>query len=347
MSPAELAATVYAPPAAAKAWTLPEVIGHDRLRYFSLGRWALVEALRIAGAGPGKKALLPGFLCREVVASVRELGAEPIFYEVTANLGLALSHMRLPDACAIMAVDFFGFPQDLAPFKEYCWRTGAVLIEDNAHGLFSKDASGAALGARAALGVFSLRKTLPLPNGAALAVNDAALAPRIPAQLSFSIPAPNRRRYLRALAPLLGARGAWACISLARRMRGLQNGSQLPPPDPEGEQRISGGPEPCEELSRPLRALDPIEEASRRRKLYAFCEDLLSSSGVTPVFPRLPEGTVPYLYAFRASPEKALIAESRLNAHGLSSLSWPDLPRAVVQEAPRHYHDVRGVHFLW
>jgi hypothetical protein len=347
MSPAELAATVYAPPPAADAWTLPAIVGHDRLRYYSLGRWALVEALRIAGAGPGKKVLLPGYLCREVVASVHELGAEPIFYEVTPGLGLAESHVRLPDACAIMAVNYFGFPQDLSPFTEYCWRTGALLIEDNAHGLFSKDSSGASLGARAAMGVFSLRKTLPLPNGAALALNDAALAPRIPPQLPSVIPPPSRRRYLRALAPLLGARGAWACINLGRRVRSLKSGSHLPAPDPEGEQRIPGSAEPCAELSRPLRALDPAKEAERRRSLYHYCEDLLAGTGISPVFPRLPEGTVPYVYPFRAAPEQALQAEARLNAHGLSSLTWPDLPRAVVQEAPRHYRDVRGVHFLW
>ena len=69
---------------------------------------------------------------------------------------------------ALLAVNYFGFAQDLAPFREYCLRTGATLIEDNAHGFLSKDTSGVLLGTRADLGITSIRKTFRLVNGAAL-----------------------------------------------------------------------------------------------------------------------------------------------------------------------------------
>jgi hypothetical protein len=326
---------------------LEEILPGVALRYFSLGRWALVEALRLASAGPGKKVLLPGYLCREVVASVRALGAEPVFYQVTPGFELAVPPKDLPEACAIMAADFFGFSQDLAPFEEYCRRTGALLIEDNAHGLFSRDGQGRALGCRAPLGVFSLRKTLPLPNGGALAVNDPSLAGRVAPELPFLPQGAGRRGLLRSLAPLFGARGVWSLIHLSRRWRALRTGCEIPPPDPEGEERISGGPEPCAELGRPLLVLDPAQEAARRRSLYGFCEELLSGIGIRPVFKSLPEGTVPYVFPYRASGQALDKSEERLNRQGLSSLPWPDLPQAVAPTAPAYYQDVRGVHFLW
>lgn len=347
MSPTELAATVYLPPRAVDGWKLDRIVGHDRLRYYSLCRWALYEALRLAGAGPEKKVLFPEFFCRETTAPARLLGAEPAYYPVAPGLEPASNPRDWPQTCAVVAVNYFGFPQDLSPFREYCRRTGAWLIEDNAHGLFSRDASGAALGARAPLGVFSLRKTIPLPSGGALCINDASLINGASPQLEFTAQFTGRRSWLRRTAPVLGARGIWGVISAGRRLRELKGGAAIPPPDPQGESRLDEPREPCEELSRPIRLLDPNKEASRRRALYAFCEDLLAGTGITPVFTRLPEATVPYVYPFRGSAEQAARAEARLNSKGLFSLSWPDLPSSVAPRAPDHYRDVRGVQFLW
>lgn len=347
MTDAKLAATVYKAPAARRPWRLDSWLGHDRLRFFSLGRWALAEALRLSGAGPGKKVLLPGYLCREVVGAVRALGAEPVYYGVAPDLSLADDPKTLPTACAVVAVNFFGFPQDLEPFREYCARTRAVLIEDNAHGLFSRDETGAALGTRAPLGIFSLRKTVPLPDGGALSINDASYLAEAFPQLPFAARPESRRRCLRMLTPLLGARGVWDCIAFSRRLRAIKNGAEIPPPDPEGENRIPGEPEPCAALNAPLTTLEPAREAARRRALYRFCAELLSGAGVRPVFSRLHDGTSPYVFAFRGPEHAAAAAESLLNARGLFSLAWPDLPEAVAPSAPAHYRDVRGVHFLW
>ena len=342
-----LLASVYQPPRARRAWRFEEVLGHDRLRYFSLGRWALKEALRLAGAEPGTAVLLPGYLCREVVASVAVLGARPVYYGLTPTLEPAAHPRDWPQACAVVAVNFFGFAQDLAPFEEYCRRTGALLIEDNCHGLFSRNGQGRALGCRAPLGIFSLRKSMPLPDGGALAVNDPALWGQAAGQLPFTPRPAGKRRWLRELAPIVGAKGAWSAIRLGRRLRALKAGQELPPPDPEGEARIPGTPEPCAELGGPQLCVEPQAETERRRALYAFCADLLAGCGVTPVFPNLPEHATPYLFPYHAAGEAADKAESKLNACGLFSLPWPDLPVEVAAAAPQHYKDIRGAHFLW
>mgnify|MGYP003896109965 FL=1 len=85
----------------------------------------------------------------------------------------------------MLAVNYFGFAQDLSPFREYCSTTGATLIEDNAHGFLSKDSAGNLLGTRADLGITSIRKTFRLVNGAALYVSSEELSDLVPNQLDF------------------------------------------------------------------------------------------------------------------------------------------------------------------
>ena len=130
---------------------------HD-IRYFAYARHALVEALRLSGCGSGDRVLVPEFICRDVLGSIHSLGAEPVFYEVTPTLAPRDLDQAQP-AKAVLAVNYFGFPQDLEPFGLYSQRTGAVVIEDNAHGFLSKTEDGQLLGTRTDLGIVSIRKT--------------------------------------------------------------------------------------------------------------------------------------------------------------------------------------------
>jgi hypothetical protein len=341
----DLASTVYAPPRAKSPWSVADLYAPASVRYYGFARTALTEALKLSGAAGGR-VLLPGFICRDVLSSIAAAGAEPAFYEVRPDLTPADDPARWPDARAVLAVDYFGFPAGLAPFEAYARRSGAVVIEDAAHGLFSRDAGGRLLGARAPLGVLSLRKSLPLPNGGALLASDAALKTNLPAQLSFE-PAPGKRPALKAAArPLLGALGARAAhagLTALRSLRGDASGHVAA--DPDSERVLPEPAEPCPELERPLVCADPGIEASRRRALWTLCDGLARRAGLSPVFPALPEGVVPYAYAFRAKDPAA--ARSLFAAEGLTVLPWPDLPAAIVPSAPAHYANVGLVHFLW
>ncbi|MBI4375858.1 MAG: DegT/DnrJ/EryC1/StrS family aminotransferase [Elusimicrobia bacterium] len=331
------ALSVYHPRPADSPWRLDALFSPSLMRHYSLGRWALLEALKIAGVGAGDAVLLPGFICREALFPLDILGARPLFYELGPGLDPRIEPDQLPPAKAVIAVNFFGFPQDLSLFERYCRRHGALLIEDNAHGLFSRDESGRLLGTRAPLGVLSPRKTLPLPDGGALLVNDARLAERSPRALPPAAGrGPSRRSLLRRAAPWLGARAMAYCLGAARSWRAAARERTQPP----------GSPNPCPELLAPLSMPSPDYEARRRRALYLRCESLIGH-WVKPVFPALPASVVPYLFAYRADPEPARRAESLLMSEGLWSLPWPGLPESVSSTAPGHYRNVRGVHFLW
>lgn len=341
----DLLSTVYAPPRARTPWTVSGLFAPAVVRLYGHGRNALAEALTLAGCAGGR-VLLPAFVCRDLLSAVAAAGAEPAYYGVRPDLTPDDDPARWPDARAVLAVDYFGFPQDLAPFEAYARRCGAVLIEDAAHALFSRDAAGRLLGARAPLGVLSLRKSLALPNGGALIAADGALAARLPPQLPF-VPVPGRRPALKAAArPFLALAGARATLSALTGLRALRgDASGHRGPDPDSERVLPSPAEPCPELERPLVCADPAVEASRRRALWTHCDRLARAAGAAPVFPALPEGVAPYAYAFRSKDLPAVRAA--FSASGLTTLPWPDLPDAVAPTAPEHFKTVGLVHFLW
>ncbi|MBI3566519.1 MAG: DegT/DnrJ/EryC1/StrS aminotransferase family protein [Elusimicrobia bacterium] len=341
----DLPATVYAPPRAKAPWRVQDLFAPAALRFFGHGRNALVEALTLAGA-EGGRVLLPSFVCRDLLSAVAAAGAEPAFYGVRPDLAPQDDPSRWPDARAVLAVDYFGWPQDLAPFEAYARRCGALVIEDAAHALFSRDAAGRLLGTRAPLGILSLRKSLPLPNGGALVAADPALAAKLPPQLPFE-PMPGRRPALKAAArpflALAGARATHAALTAVRALRGDASGHVGP--DAESERVLPSPAAPCPELERPLTCADPAVEASRRRALWTLCDGLARDAGLAPVFPSLPDGVVPYAYAFRAKDLAA--ARSVFAAAGLTTLPWPDLPDATRASAPEADRTVGLAHFLW
>lgn len=331
-----LEATVYAPPAAARPWSPAEVYAPSSLRFYSHGRNALAEALRLAGVAGGS-VLIPSFICRDLLAAVAAAGARPCWLPLDAGFRPEAPPGRWPEARAVIAVDFFGWPQDLAAYEEYARRTGAVIVEDAAHALFSRAADARLLGTRAPLGILSLRKSLPLPDGAALLAGPA-YGTRLPPPLPHRAPGRRLKAAVRPVFGLAGARAAHAALQGLRALRAR-------PEDPLCEEVLPEPANPCAELARPLSCGGPDEEPSRRRSLWRLCDGIARAAGLSPAFPSLPDGVVPYAYALRCpDPARAAAAFGR---HGLRLLPWPDLPAAVRSEAPDHYKDVHLVHFLW
>lgn len=345
---AQLVREVYRRTASGAGWSL-EQLARGEIRYYSFGRHALLAALRAIGAGSGDRVLVPAFICRDLLAAINAVGAEIAFYAVGKDLQLSDDEKQLPAAKAIIAVDYFGFPQALAPFKAYCQRTGAVLIEDNAHGLLSRDENGNALGARADYGIFSLRKTVPLPNGAALLSNDSTHS--LPAQIPFSsLPAPRSYRIKRLLAqtvPCSGILPLRMLTLLGRVLRKWRTGYEIAPSPPEAETAMPEDAAPCADLLPTLAQLEVAHEIELRRALYRMLEPLVLEAGGEAVFSSLGEHTVPYVFPFRAGSEKIGKIRARLAQIGLECHPWPDLPDAVIQDAPEYYKTVWMVSFIW
>ena len=299
--------------------------------FCALGRQAVGAALKTLGQGH-LGILLPEFICRDIPETCRKMGFSVHWYSVDRQLrpvGLASK----PACRAILAVHYFGFPQDLKPFQTYCRRTGAQLIEDAAHSFLSKSPKGKALGSVGDFGISSFRKILPIANG-------AALSTKKPFQKNFIWPKQKRsfasefwkfKKTLGTKSPWLFSRLRRLWHPLAELQSRLTLTCELQPPFPG--------------LAVTLRKLSPRHEILRRQRAWKKFNRLGPKVGVRPVFSRLPANVCPYGYAFWGKPVNRIL-EIAAEKEGFSVISWPDLPPEIMGFAPKFYKDVRLVNFL-
>lgn len=318
------------------------------VRYFSLARHGLVEALRAINIQPGEAVALPALICRDVLASLNTVGARPVFYHVDERL----RPLAIPDdkeIRAVIAVNYFGFAQDLVPFIQYCSSRKAILIEDNAHGYLSADETGRRLGTRSAIGITSVRKSIRIPDGAILSVNDSRLVERIHDQL----PTTSYPVYLfrvRRLSAIIERRFHVPTLrifrTISRIIRTLKTGSSLPVSSATSETESLQLMGPHKLSLQLLERLDPDAETRRRHKLFTQVHQALSGLSLTPLYSELPQGTVPYGYPFISDDSTMRNAQRRIARHGVEIIRWPDLPDAIVHSAPFHYTNLWLVNFL-
>lgn len=302
--------------------------------YCALGRQALAVALKTLEQGH-LGILLPEFICRDVPETCRRMGFVIRWYAVDRQLRpVGLS--RQPACRAILAVHYFGFPQDLRPFQAYCRRVGAYLIEDAAHAYLSKTPQGKPLGTVGDFGIFSFRKTLPTSDGAALKT------------------CKTRRNATCRLAKSIGGRPAsrklenlWKNVMRKCPKVGLTFRFLLRPIWVRWE-KIRITPEfqpPFSGFSKVMQAVNPREEIRRRRSAWKSFQALGLQSGIRPLFANLPAETCPYGYPFFSkNPSPAIHRAAK--AKGFSMIRWPDLPHEVKRSAPKFYHEVYLINFL-
>lgn len=317
-------------------------------RYFSLARHALVEALQAINIQPGDSVAIPGLICRDLLASLATVGAHPVFYRVNERLG----PVEFPSDAgirAVVAVNYFGFAQDLEPFVHFCTSTGAILIEDNAHGFLSSDETGQLLGTRGAMGITSVRKTIRIADGAILSVNASHLIGRIHDQLPTTTYSIHLFRFRRLLA-VIERRYRIPILRLMRTflrtIRRIRTGSSLPITTMVSETEILQLTGPHASSLHTIEQVDSNSEMARRRELYALVHKALAKLSLTPLFPELPLGTVPYGYPFYSDELTLRKASSKVARYGVEIIRWPELPDAIAPSAPFHYTNLWLVNFL-
>ena len=319
------------------------------ISYFAYARQAFINGLRQLGVKPGSSILFPEFICRDLLSVANELNASIFFYPVNETFQPALDPSSWPKADVVLAVNYFGFAQPLEPFREFCQRTGALLVEDNAHGFLSKSSEFEWLGTRADIGIFSFRKTLPMGTGAGLyfkSVTPAIQQPKssIPFKSSISQAIKNSLAQTVCRIPL----AAKALVGV------LQSGS----PGLTGdwmtdsiicENFIPQGNISNTELPELLQSVDFREEIKRRRLLYErLTEAADRHNEIRIVMGPLDAHTCPYMFVFTSKNQKSLLGFIDYTlGQGLRFIRWPDLPLAVRGNCPDFYKNIWAVPFMW
>lgn len=149
-----------------------------RVEAFS-GRNALATLARAMGWGSGDVLLAPALVGEGAIEPFRRAGMGILFYRLRSDLSvdvdsLAAAHLNERRARAVLAVHYYGFPTNILEVRAACTERNLFLIEDCAQALLSRNESGEPLGGVGDAAVFSLGKTLPVPDGAVLLLAAAA-----------------------------------------------------------------------------------------------------------------------------------------------------------------------------
>ena len=319
------------------------------ISYFAYARQALLAGLRQLRLKPGSSILFPEFICRDLLSVACELNAKICFYPVNESFQPALDPSSWPKAEVVLAVNYFGFAQPLAPFEQFAKSTGSIIVEDNAHGFLSKSSDGQWLGTRTDLGIFSFRKTLPVGLGAGLFLKGSQPAP---AKADLHKPALKARLGLAAKDALAKTFGQFPMT--ARSIVSILS-SKSPPLDVDWMTNDLES-----ETCVPRHAVDPLlatrlchlnweREIGRRRAMYErLLEMVASHKEIKPVFGPLALGTCPYMFVFMSQTDESLVRfTGELLRLGLRYVKWPDLPLAMRGSCPDFYKKIWAVPFMW
>jgi dTDP-4-amino-4,6-dideoxygalactose transaminase len=292
--------------------------------FFASGRAALLAGLTALGIGPGDEVLLPAYLCESVVTPVEAAGAAPVFFPIGRRFEVDLAALEAaitPKTRVVVLIHYLGFPGPVDAVRAICQQRGLALIEDCAHALFSRDGDRL-LGATGDLAVYSPWKSLPLPDGGLLRVNDAALWPPLPERRP-----PPRRTLMRLAYRGLGTVEqlvGWSPRLALLQRQGLRRSLH---------QQVSAGP--VESLAgsqiawRLLRGSAVSHIVGRRRRNYARLLDVCRQlSWAEPVFEALPDGVCPLGLPLVAEDRNCW--RDRLLQHGVNVRTyWEQLPPGV------------------
>jgi hypothetical protein len=132
----------------------------DGAVWFALGRHAVEGLLRQLGSA---RLWLPDYFCHEVARSWAQIAEVRVYEDDPRWPEPRWESLRPGSRDAVVAVNYFGVREG-APWDAWRARTECVLVEDHAH----DPASEWATASQADYAFSSLRKTLPVPDGAIL-----------------------------------------------------------------------------------------------------------------------------------------------------------------------------------
>lgn len=312
--------------------SIPSAFLDRGLSFFSFGRYALAEALRRAGAGPGTAVLLPAFHCRSMVESVVHLNAEVRFYPVTADLqpDFAAARALVGDGKvrAMVLTHYFGFVNAVDEAQTFCTQQSMALIEDCAHAFYGEH-DGKPLGTFGHYAIASAWKFFPIREGAMLRDNVGGFVSKLRS--------PSAMSELRALAATL-EKGIKRSIhgrslptidtpellrqarTIADRIASLEGGETGNPTFQFERNHLAGL-----KLSRAHISITAHDRITHRRRsnYLRWLEGITDAPGLRPLFPKLPEGIVPYAFPLLADAEGLLFHAVKLA--GIPLLRWEDM----------------------
>jgi dTDP-4-amino-4,6-dideoxygalactose transaminase len=300
----------------------------------------LLAGLRALRVLPGDAVVIPAYICYSTVAPLEQAGYRIVFVDIEPDLKLdpakVLAAVETSAAKAVLAVHYFGFSAGVERLVAHLRPRGVRVIEDCCHS-FLTQVDGERAGFRGDAAIFSMRKTLPIPDGGALRMNAVefdrdALGPQAAAS-------PSAARYLltRAVEAVVATIG-WPNIyseavdAMKACARGkAESTAAAEAPNEEGQSQA-----PSSLLARYLSSERYLRAvAARSAANYASLVDAGRALGLQPHVEQLPPGCVPQWAPF-SDPSGRIVQALRERGVGACRWPWQELP-AIVAAQPSLY----------
>jgi dTDP-4-amino-4,6-dideoxygalactose transaminase len=337
--------------------TVPAVVDSGRTVYLPSARIAIAHALELAGVQPGHKVLVPAFHCISMIEPLSHVGAKPVFYALRQDLSVDLDDIAAKldgDTRVLIAVNYFGFPQDLATLRQFCDGRGLIFLEDCAHSFFGANA-GRPLGSFGHFAVASLAKFFPVQEGGCLVVGSGtpthgrAMRPRSQGLGANAAAALNTLEDAVSVGRLLALEPALNLVRGAKgMMRRVLPRPTAPPSQNPAQQRSGqvGGFDPAwmgvgaTAVSRAIaRFASRRQIAENRRQNYArLARDFGGLRHCRPLLPRLPDGVVPYMFPLwidKLADVFASLEDRAVAMQRFGQFLWPTMDEATCEVSSR------------
>jgi perosamine synthetase len=307
-------------------------IDSPNARFYSRGRYAMTDAYRMCGVGPGSALLVPSYHCRSMLDPAIRLDAELVFYPLRPDLQPDIAQLKCSlkgardKPVALLFTHYFGFAQPVDEILDFCQQNAIALIEDCSHCL-CMPSSESNLGNSGRYCVSSPYKFFPVEDGGLLRANSGTT---MPAQATIS------------QGLVQEVKGAIRTLKQALATMPTLNGEDVAN-RPSMPLATKGSDSLCESLgtsryyahsserSRPLaislwtmRHTDIERLKYRRRAHYArWVEAVARLPNCKALYSDLPEACVPYMFPLWISrPETEFFALKRL---GVPIWRWDDI----------------------
>ena len=312
---------------------------------FYHGRGALWRGIKLFGLRQNDKVLVPSYHCGVEVEAVLQGNVGIEFYRIKDDMTVDLRMLEEQIKAgykAVLVIHYYGFPQPIEAIRQLCRKHNVHLIEDCAHALFSSY-GGKPLGTYGDIAIFSPTKSLALPDGGALLINNpeikavvrterpnrAVVGKRIVGLLIRSQEGKADGRMLRA-----GVRGIRSlcsnCMS-SRVSRTYNTGDVFD---------ASMGHIGMSEISRRIMSGTPIDWVIRKRRLnfQYLLAGIRDSDYWKGCFTSLPDGICPMFFPVRIRGESRRVVQRVLQGFGIDTYVFgerlhPQLPKGQFPEA--------------
>lgn len=301
-----------------------------RVYYTHKGRCGLGLLCKHWQLKAGDEILVPAYNCGSEIDPFLKYDLYVKFYRVDrkANIDVSDIKQRITNRTKVIYVThYFGWPQTLRGLSEICSENNIYLVEDCALSLFSSP-SDDPIGFLGDAAIYSLPKTLPVPDGGVLTascgIEQSGQAAGYKALLRKMLPL-IKRTVLR----LFEMTGMYRFLPqwIIRSRNAGKNEMAVTPsglPEMPGSYYYDKGIEKLipSRISRYVLDHSNAEAlVSRRRDNYTELYDAVKESGVfKPLYDELPEGVCPLCLPVIIEDRQE--AGARLNEMGVSAVQW-------------------------